>query len=100
MKKIERRKNIRLEKMVINEFNILREMVRNNEMQDHPNIMKMYEYIEDNEYIYILAELCPGRELFDVIIESKYFPESVARKIFYDIAGAVRYMHDNNFMHR
>lgn len=32
MKKIERRKNIRLEKMVINEFNILREMVKNAEM--------------------------------------------------------------------
>lgn len=27
MKKIERRKNIRLEKMIINEFNILRELV-------------------------------------------------------------------------
>jgi hypothetical protein len=29
MKKIERRKNIRLEKMIINEFNILRELVSN-----------------------------------------------------------------------
>ncbi len=37
--------------------------------------------------------MCPGKELFDVIIENKYFPEVVAKKIFYDIVGAVRYMH-------
>jgi serine/threonine protein kinase len=33
-------------------------------------------------------------------VEHKYFPEASARKIFYDIVGAVRYMHENNFMHR
>lgn len=62
--------------------------------------MKMYEYFEDEDFIYIAAELCPGKELFDVIVESKYLPENTARKIFYDIAGAVRYMHENHFMHR
>jgi calcium-dependent protein kinase len=62
--------------------------------------MKMYEYLEDDDFIYILAELCPGRELFDVIVENKFLPEAVARKIFYDIIGAVRYMHENHFMHR
>ena len=35
--------------------------------------MKMYEYFEDDDFIYIIAELCPGKELFDVIVENKYF---------------------------
>lgn len=60
----------------------------------------MYEYFEDDDFIYIAAELCPGKELFDVIVENKCIPETDARKIFYDIVGAVRYMHENKIMHR
>lgn len=45
--------------------------------------MKMYEYYEDEKHIYIAAELCPGKELFDYIVESKYIPEAKARTIFY-----------------
>lgn len=62
--------------------------------------MKMYEYFEDNDFIYLLAELCPGKELFDLIIENKYLAEDTARKIFFEISAAVRHMHENNFMHR
>lgn len=62
--------------------------------------MKMYEFFEDESFIYITAELCPGKEFFDYIIENKHIPEKKAKTIFYDLVCAVRYMHDNHFMHR
>lgn len=35
---------------------------------DHPNILKIYEYYEDSEYLYIITEYCNGGNLFDSII--------------------------------
>jgi serine/threonine protein kinase len=30
---------------------------------DHPNIIKIHEYFQDNERIYIIMELCKGGDL-------------------------------------
>lgn len=55
--------------------------------------MKMYEYFEDENYIYIVAELCPGKEFFEYIVENKYIKEAKARSIFYELVCSVSYMH-------
>lgn len=34
---------------------------------DHPNILKLYEFLEDDEHYYLITEFCEGKELFDVI---------------------------------
>jgi calcium-dependent protein kinase len=34
---------------------------------DSPNIVKYYETYEDEEYVYLVMEYCPGAELFDLI---------------------------------
>ena len=36
---------------------------------DHPHILKLYEYFEDDKNFYLVTELCSGGELFDKIIE-------------------------------
>jgi len=41
-----------------NEINVLRNL-------DHPNIVKIYEYYEDDKRFYIVTEICSGGELFD-----------------------------------
>ena len=38
---------------------------------DHPNILKIYEFYQDERSFYIVSELCSGGELFDKIIEKK-----------------------------
>lgn len=35
---------------------------------DHPNVLKLYEYFEDERNVYLITELCKGGELFDKII--------------------------------
>jgi calcium-dependent protein kinase len=34
---------------------------------DHPNVMKLYEFYEDDKRYYMVTELCTGGELYDEI---------------------------------
>jgi serine/threonine protein kinase len=45
-------------------------------------------------------EYCPGRELFDVILERKFFTEDDAKPIFAQVARALYYLHALNILHR
>ena len=66
----------------------------------HPSIIEFVDVFEDNDTLMMIMEFCPGRELFDVILERKYFEESDARPIFAQIARALFYLHSLNILHR
>jgi serine/threonine protein kinase len=34
---------------------------------DSPNIVKYYENYEDNNYVYLVMEYCPGKDLFEIL---------------------------------
>ena len=55
-------------RMLFNEINILKEI-------DHPNIIKMYEFYEDEKRYYLVTEICKGGELFDEILQRGKFGE-------------------------
>jgi calcium-dependent protein kinase len=42
---------------------------------DHPNILKLYEFYEDEKRFYLVTELCSGGELYEEINNKKVFPE-------------------------
>lgn len=44
-------------------------------IQDHPNIVKLYEYFEDERRYYIINEICNGGELFDEMQKRGKFSE-------------------------
>ena len=48
-----------------NEVNLLKDL-------DHPNILNVYEFYEDNKKFYIVSEILSGGELFDRIIEQGF----------------------------
>jgi calcium-dependent protein kinase len=48
---------------------------------DHPNIVKLYEFFEDNDNFYIVTELCSGGPLFEEIIKKESFSENEAASI-------------------
>jgi calcium-dependent protein kinase len=60
------------------EINILQKL-------DHPNVLKLFEYFDEEKDVYIVTERCKGGELFDRIVENEFFPEYEAAKIFRQI---------------
>ena len=55
-------------RMLFNEINILKNI-------DHPNIITMYEFFEDEKRYYLVTEICKGGELFDEILNRGKFSE-------------------------
>lgn len=53
---------------LLNEIDILKCL-------DHPNILKLYEFFQDQKRYFLVTELCNGGELFDKIAEEQYFSE-------------------------
>lgn len=67
---------------------------------DHPNILRMYDFFEDKKNVYLVLEICEGGELFDRIVDNKYFEEEQGRGIFRQIIKAINYCHANGVCHR
>ena len=90
------RKNLLDEKemdMLKNEIAILKDM-------DHPNIVKMYEFLEDEKRIYIVTEICKGGELFDEILNRSKFDEKDGAIVMKQLLSAINYCHKKNIVHR
>ena len=67
---------------------------------DHPNILKIYEYFEDEAKLYIVTELCTGGELFDRIIENGKLTEADACVVMKQLLSSVAFCHELNIVHR
>lgn len=67
---------------------------------DHPNIVKLFEYIEDNQDFYMATELAQGKNLFDYISEIGPLPEKRAIIVMRQILSAMSYLHSQNIVHR
>jgi calcium-dependent protein kinase len=67
---------------------------------DHPNIIKLVEVFEDSHSIHLVQELCTGGELFDAISQMGGLPEAQAKKIMFNLLGAVNYCHEKGIVHR
>lgn len=90
------KKNLRSEdeqQTFFNEVSVLRAL-------DHPNILKLYEYYQDDKNYYLITEFCSGGELFDRIISHGSFSEAMAANYLKQILSVVKYSHDRHIVHR
>ena len=67
---------------------------------DHPNIIRIFEVYRNNSKLFIVNDLCTGKELFDKIQLYKRFGENQAAKYFLDIVSAVMHCHKGGIVHR
>jgi calcium-dependent protein kinase len=67
---------------------------------DHPNIIKLYGFYQDDKNYYLITEYCSGGELFDRIIRMKTFSEAYAAKLMKQLLSAVTYCHNLKVVHR
>lgn len=66
-------KTVSKSKLKATDQRFLENEVENLKKLDHPNILKVYEFYQDKDFLYIVTELCIGGELFDRIIENRSF---------------------------
>ena len=66
----------------------------------HPNLVKIIEFYDDENYYIIVQEHCSGGPLLDKITQKQDFSEEIVRNIMRQIVSAVRYCHGKRVMHR
>lgn len=78
----------------------LKEEVRIMAELDHPNLVPLLGYFEEERYYYIVTPLCTGGELFDDLVKRKSYTEEDARELMRKLASAIAYVHSKGIVHR
>ena len=66
---------------------------------DHPNIMKLYEFFEDNENCYMVSEFCDQGDLLHKLDKLNYMNEIVVKFLMEQILNAIAYLHSKGVIH-
>jgi len=80
-------------KLIMDEVKILKDL-------DHPNIIKYYEAIEEDPYVFIVTEYCSGGELLERISGKTVLGESDAAEITSKVLMALNHCHSKGIAHR
>ncbi|KAJ6229296.1 3-phosphoinositide-dependent protein kinase 1-related [Anaeramoeba flamelloides] len=67
---------------------------------DHPNIIKIIYEFEDEENLYIVNELCPKGDLYDIIRKYGSINLKGSKFILAEILSALEHIHSHNIIHR
>ncbi|XP_031556961.1 serine/threonine-protein kinase PLK4-like [Actinia tenebrosa] len=67
----------------------------------HPSILEMYTYFEDDNYVYLVLEMCQNGEVNRFIKKNGgKMSESQARHIMHQLVQGVLYLHSYGIIHR
>ena len=70
-------------------------------ISQHPNIIKLYDVFENENYIYIIMEYCSGGDLLSYFEHYEYeLPETKVCEIIHKLSMAVYYLHSYGIVHR
>ena len=68
-------------------------------VQDIPGVIKIIDYFDMKDYLYIVMEKFHSKDLFDFITEAGPLPEATAKAIFKQLAQAVISCHMRGVLH-
>ena len=69
-------------------------------MLNHPNIVRLYSYYENQRDIYLIEEYLPNGTLFTKIHKNKHLNEKESFHYFIQMTNAITFLHENDFVHR
>lgn len=78
---------------IYREISILRDL-------QHPNIVRLHEFVETERHMGIILEYASGGELFDYILNNRYLKDPAARRLFAQLVSGVGYLHKKGIVHR
>ncbi len=66
----------------------------------HENIVQCFEVIKADSMIYMILEMIENGDLLSYVVKNDFVQERKAKRMLKGIAAAVKYLHDNNIVHR
>lgn len=79
---------------------ILREVDVFKMCRNHPNIVQLIEWFEDEDFFYMVFEKMEGGQLLNQIQNKVCFNEQEAAQVAKDIANALKFLHSKGVAHR
>ena len=80
------------EMMILHQINVLKKI-------DHPNIVKIFEFYNEKDKLYIVQEHGQGGQLMAYIIDNSPLDEFNSAYIVFQILCAIYYGHNSNIFH-
>jgi len=94
-------KIIKKKEMSNQDLELLKREIEILKICQHPNIIRMLDIFENQEYIYIVMELLKGGDLFTYLEKRKFrMPEERARNLVHSLATSTYYLHSYGITHR
>jgi serine/threonine protein kinase len=78
----------------------LRSEVEILQKMNHPNIVRCFDFFEEEKNFYVVMEYLDGGELFDRIVKKTCYNEKEARDLVATLLKAIKHCHDNDVVHR
>ncbi|KAI8814049.1 kinase-like domain-containing protein, partial [Cladochytrium replicatum] len=66
----------------------------------HQNVVRFYHKFEDDQFVFMIMELCENKTLVDLLKHRKRLTESETRGIMAQLLSGVQYMHSQSVIHR
>lgn len=79
--------------------NIVKEIESHKEM-DHPNIIKMVDFMKKGSMVYILLEHVRKGNLFFYLTKKRRLEEKLVARMFYQVCRGIEHIHSKDFIHR
>ena len=79
-----------------------REISHHKSVCSHPNVLKLHQVIEEENFVFLLLDYCPGGDLFTAIVDNGIFKrrDDRIKRIFLQILDAVHHCHRAGVFHR
>ncbi|KAF7596184.1 hypothetical protein BBP40_003083 [Aspergillus hancockii] len=66
----------------------------------HSNLLCLKDTFDESDGVYLVLELAPEGELFNLIVSKQKFTETETRHIFVQLFEGLKYLHDRGIVHR
>ncbi|ORZ22510.1 kinase-like domain-containing protein [Absidia repens] len=71
---------------------------------NHPSLLALHSVIEDQDYVYMVMDLCDQGDLFDYVLRDQQDrncrPEHIVKDIFIQVLEGIEHMHAQGIYHR
>ncbi|ORX41492.1 Pkinase-domain-containing protein [Piromyces finnis] len=67
---------------------------------NHPSILRLYNFSETEEYVYLIMEYCENGELYKYLQKRKKLPEEEVKSVMEQLVEGVKYLHHRGILHR